>query len=35
MKIMYLYDIYEMNNWNEIAESINWFRNEFLGIVKI
>lgn len=23
-------DIYEMNNWNEIAESIKWFREEML-----
>ena len=23
-------DIYEMNNWNEIAESIKWFREEIL-----
>lgn len=23
-------DIYEMNNWNEIAESIEWFREEML-----
>ena len=28
-------DIYEMNNWNEIAESIEWFRKEILDIVKV
>lgn len=28
-------DIYEMNNWNEIAESIEWFRKEILEIVKV
>lgn len=28
-------NIYEMNNWNEIAESIEWFRKEILEIVKI
>lgn len=28
-------DIYEMNNWKEIAESIKWFREEILNIVKI
>lgn len=27
-------DIYEMNNWNEIAESIEWFRKEILGIIR-
>ena len=28
-------DIYEMNNWKEIAESIKWFREEILNIVKV
>lgn len=28
-------DIYEMNNWNEIVESIEWFRKEILGIIKV
>ena len=28
-------DIYEMNNWNEIVESIEWFRKEILNIVKV
>ena len=28
-------NIYEMNNWNEIAESVEWFRNEILNIVKV
>lgn len=28
-------DLYEMNNWIEIAESIEWFRKEISGIVKV
>lgn len=28
-------DIYAMNNWNEVVESIEWFSQEILGNIKI
>ena len=28
-------DLYEMNNWKEIAESIEWFRKEISGIIEV